>query len=129
MKRDMELVRRILIALESDEITEDQRYSGNWFEDVDEYVFYYHVKIMRQANLVECSIIPQGDGLPDKYLPFEITWDGHEFLDAVRNENIWSSLKDKLGKELATLPMGALMAVSLEAAKAWALEKLGLRAP
>ena len=96
MKRDMDLVRKILFQLEerSDEQQSDpMSFAGCSTEDI-----HYHIKIMYQAGLIEVI-----GGATDLYswVPLGLTWAGHDFLDAAREQTRWDKakhlVKDKAG--------------------------------
>ena len=92
MKRDLDLVRKILFAMEEDEkrieFDEDSpvKVDGYKRETVG-----YHMKIMAQAGLlhVDLSEIPQFTTINDMQMPkqyfsyYSISWNGHEFLSSV----------------------------------------------
>ena len=90
MKRDMELVRKILLALEE---RDDDSKEFN-MEDVDNKTLRYHLKIMEQAGLVDVDIKPAGDNM--FWIYASITWFGHEYLSSIKNDNIWSKTKEEL---------------------------------
>ena len=89
MKRDMELVRKILFALES-----SQRNAA--FEGYDENTVKYHEALVIEAGLAEGSTIKSGMGnreVPAAVMLTKLTWAGHEFLDTVRNDTVWAKTK------------------------------------
>ena len=94
MKRDMDLVREILIAIECSE-------DGNLNFDALEYErqqVYLHIELMKEHGLVDAVIIPDDDGPEHEILMCKIerlTWDGHDFLDKIRDESIWEQAKRK----------------------------------
>ena len=91
MKRDMDLVRKILFVVEESE-------SGNikldrLGDDLDRV--YRHVELMDECGLVKATIIPSGSG-PERILHCTVerlTWKGHDFLDKARDESIWREAK------------------------------------
>lgn len=93
MKRDMDLLRKILL-----EIEEDPRAIGvGWIElevpghERDEVS--YHVRLLADAGLVAAAALSEG-GLDWTYWkPTRLTWSGHEFLNLVRQENTWAAAK------------------------------------
>lgn len=90
MKRDMDLVRSILLAVEQlpfDGSFHDISVPGHTEEEVT-----YHVKLLHDAGLIEATDLSSRDGVCWK--PKNPTYQGHEFLDAARNDNIWSAAKD-----------------------------------
>jgi hypothetical protein len=47
-------------------------------------------------------------------LPVTITWAGHDFLDAVRNDTVWAKVKTQLKDHSVTLPFVLLQALALK---------------
>lgn len=111
MKRDMELVRKILLHMENDEFA-GRPYEGSWIDGVDETTFFYHVNLMEQANLIKATSYKLGDDRGIAYYPIAITWDGHEFLDAVRDNGVWSKVKKKVGPAIASMPIKVITTVA-----------------
>ena len=94
MKRDMDLARLILLKIE--ETGDDPRL---WIDlEIPNYTsesVSYHVMILNEAGLIEaCDLSTMGRG-NSIWRPKRLTWSGHEFLDAARNESIWNKAKEK----------------------------------
>jgi hypothetical protein len=97
MKRDMELVRQILLKTEQNTEVDgwiDLDIEGHAPEEVS-----YHVKLLADAGLLEAQDLTTTEEF--EWKPKSLTWNGHEFLDAARNETIWKKtteiVKDKGG--------------------------------
>ena len=93
MKRDMDLVRSILLAIEASE--DDPR---GWvelasLEDRSDTEVSYHVKLMDQAGLIEADDLSTRGEDGFQWQAKGLTWDGHEFLDAARNNSLWERAK------------------------------------
>ena len=94
MKRDMDLVREILIAIERSE-------DGNLNFDALGYErqqVYLHIELMKERGLVDAVIIQEDDGPEHGILMCKVerlTWDSHDFLNEVRDESIWEQAKRK----------------------------------
>jgi hypothetical protein len=84
----------------------------------------YHNHLLIQARLAEgVDNTGRGDESPSAMLS-RVTWEGHEFLDAARDEGVWRDAKEK-----TTRVGGAVaMAVMVELLKDSALRRLGLKA-
>lgn len=93
MQRDMDLIRDLLRAIEQNPtmdgstdfaIAEPEHVgiSGHSMEEVS-----YHLRLLSQAGFIDSS----AHGLIIRGL----TWDGHEFLDNIKNDNIWSKVKQQ----------------------------------
>jgi hypothetical protein len=96
MKRDMDLIRKMLLKIESDEhafapdTIEIPSYTQ---EQID-----YHALLLGEAGL---AIIKETTGFGDKSpqaIIIRLTWAGHEFLDSAREHQIWNQAKDSIGK-------------------------------
>jgi hypothetical protein len=89
MKRDMEIVRNLLLRAEAAE--------GS--VSINDPVETYHVRIMIQAGLVEGRISEEitSDAPRHSYI-HNLTWTGHDFLDAARNDTAWRTVKEKVLK-------------------------------
>jgi hypothetical protein len=95
MKRDLDLVREILLAVEaSDEIP------LRWVEldhlGRPQGEIAYHVVLMAEAGLLEAqNLVTMQRYL---WLPKRLTWRGHEFLDAIREPEVWRRTKEGVAK-------------------------------
>lgn len=96
MKRDMDLVRTILFALaDSDEPL--------WSTDLvtDEYsrdIIGYHFLILDEAGLIVANVKATDDDPYYIAVASRLTWEGNDFLDAVRDESIWKRVRSTIGK-------------------------------
>ena len=103
MKRDMELVRGILIAGRDSE----KSLNSNEIHTALDKVFpdgpkwsnrqiFYNAKIMEEAGLISVNIVPYGD-VGGAFTNLQVSWDGQEFLDNVSNPPVWEKVKQKAG--------------------------------
>ena len=121
MKRDMDLVREILIAIERSE-------DGNLNFDALGYErqqVYLHIELMKEHGLVDAMIAQANDGPKHEILMCKIerlTWDGHDFLDKIRDESIWEQAKRKCFNEIGGLSIDFLKICLIDVAK----KKIGI---
>lgn len=96
----MELIRLQLLRVEGDQpvpelhgYTEEQR--------------IYHMALCIEAGLVDGVIRSDGNGYPNGTVAIRLTWKGHEFLDAARNNTIWKKALGHIKKAgiQVTLPV------------------------
>lgn len=124
MKRDMDLVRDILIKIEA-----DPAFNGNHARGVsavsmgiteytDQEVIYNAVQLV-EAGYLEGNVRMAHAG---QVIVTKLTWRGHEYLDATRDPDIWEKTKAK-AKSVTSVGVGML----LEIAKAEIKAKLGLQ--
>ena len=92
MKRDMDLCRRILLAAESSPA--DKWVVGFPFSDeYGEHLVGEHVALLADAGLVDANITRYYGGGMDFTIK-NLTWAGHDFLDAARDEGRWAKRKN-----------------------------------
>ena len=90
MKRDMDLVRAILLELERAE-----GYASHPFliDGQAESAVGFHCHLMLQAGLITGQETTAfGDPSPSA-MPLCITWEGYEFLEAARSATLWGRAK------------------------------------
>ena len=69
-----------------------------------EDIIYALVKL-REAGYIRC-IVEEKDNYMDKLSPYDITYEGHEFLRNVKEDQVWSTIKkviEKVGSTSLTL--------------------------
>jgi hypothetical protein len=91
MKRDMNLIRLLLLETEGEEPKPD-------LSDFSEGQRIYHSALLIEAKLVQGVIRTDANGLPNGTVRVRLTWAGHEFLDAARNDMIWKKAEDRIKK-------------------------------
>lgn len=122
MTRDMELIRTILLKVEADPKFDGSYHSAGAAslgitDHTDEEVLYHLVMLVDAGFLVgNTKMARMGDVVVAK-----LTWNGHEFLDAIRDPDIWSKTKER-AKGVASIGLGLVW----ELAKAEIKVRLGL---
>ncbi|WP_428642599.1 DUF2513 domain-containing protein [Roseibium sp.] len=112
MKRDMALVRTILFALEASKDNEPA--SVHLPHNVDDLHMNYHIRLMKEGGLIH-AIEMSRSMYPTAWVPHTLTWAGHEFLDAVRDPDIWNAVQDLESRSQLPLPISIIEAFALDA--------------
>jgi hypothetical protein len=112
MKRDMELVREILLQTEAS--PDVKGIAELDIENHSEDEVSYHVKIMAEAGLV--TAIDLSTGMTFCWRPSGLTWQGHEFLDAIRNDTVWSKAKEIVTEKGGAIPFAVLQQLVIKIA-------------
>lgn len=86
----MDLVRQILFALEK--MPPGEVFEFDSLGDVPAAQVDYHLELMIDNNLVKLY-----DKMRDS-ASVRLTWEGHEFLESVRDEQRWEKVKAELSK-------------------------------
>jgi hypothetical protein len=96
MRRDMDLVREILLTAEG--LPAEGGYIDPLPGHPDELV-RYHLRIMQQAGLLDAQFtVHEGTAHEAMWLD-GLTWAGHEFLDAARDNTRWKAAIRKVRGE------------------------------
>ena len=103
MKRDMNLVRAILLIVENHEQEyleqiDVRRGLAQQFPEekwTDEQLVA-HVKMMREARVVEAEI-RKFVGANEAFHSLRLTWEGQEFVADARDSKVWETVKSKGG--------------------------------
>ncbi len=91
MERNWDLVRKILVKLEGLS-TLQSRLDPSDVEGYDKEFVSYHMHLMDQAGLIKAKCT-SGSSPSLHCVALSLTWEGHEFLDKVRNDTIWNTVK------------------------------------
>lgn len=106
MQRDMDLIRAILLEVEKNASLAGcpVQIAGRTREEL-----YYNAMQAKDAGFIEAKFAP---GSPDFHV-IRLTYAGHEFLDALRNDPTWNKTKQIVIEKTGTLTMeGLKLAVS-----------------
>lgn len=129
MKRDLDLIRHILLTLESDDFSQKTRYTvGTFVDDTlsDEsddrrqnspYTQEFarvsgHINLLLDEGFIEATVFPQLNAGYDDFIIERMTSLGHDYLDSVRDENVWSKTKEKLGSMINTVSLATITDVA-----------------
>ena len=115
MKLDKDLVRDILLALESDEDAFGWKELS--FDDHTQVEIAYHVCILAEGGIL--TAMDSGNLNVYDWRAQRLTYNGHEFLDTIRDDEVWKLTKDTAKKA----GVGGLKFL-FEVAKSYAKQKL-----
>ena len=114
MKRDLDLIREILLQVEARGPKQSMEVE---IEGRDRNEIFGHVQLLEEAGFVEVTFT----GGPTSWVS-RITWDGHEFLDSVRDSDVWVKVTNKMKEVGGTASFDIVKALAIGFVK----EKLGL---
>ena len=124
MKRDMDLVRSIMLRVADS----DEPISIHELVDVehDKQLVGYHVSIMKEAGLVRGSIMSADDDPYYSCLISSLTWEGNDFLDAIRNETVWGKTKSAISKTVGSATFEMVKSVAAKIGEAMLMAQIGI---
>ena len=110
----MDLIREILLQVEERKSSNELTLVNVDGRSRDEICG--HVQMLEEAGYV--------DGASYESVPMivRLTWDGHEFLDSIRDPKVWAKVTGKLKEVGGTAPLDIVKALAIGYVK----EKLGL---
>lgn len=119
MKLDKDLVREILLAIEASDAPPVGWINLDLPGRSPEFVSY-HVMLLAEAGLIEAQDLTTMRSF--EWQPKRLTYQGHEFLETIRDGEVWR--RTKAGAEKAG---GAGIAFIWELAKAYGKQVVGER--
>ena len=100
MKRDMELIRKILLAIEASD--------SGWaprplqIEGYDDHAVGYHALLLVEAGLCEGDVTTSSGSKGPEGMITRLKWEGHDFLEAAKEPSRWEQAKKTIGEKLGT---------------------------
>jgi Hypothetical protein (DUF2513) len=119
MKRDMDVIRTMLLQIEADDDLKLLHTKKPTDSDVYQVLQLCEAKLIVGVVVVECM---GGEWILQQTMRPRLTWEGHEFLDAARSESVWNDAKKKIGKALGSVSVTVLKQLLTQLAK----QQLGL---
>lgn len=114
MKRDLNFIRTILTTC------------ADSMEPVDAATFVdaehplslvvYHFQLLKDAGLARVTITPAWDGMKRATVD-ALTWDGQDFLDAVRSETVWNETRKRIATGAGSVAFTVVKDVASSVAK------------
>jgi hypothetical protein len=114
MKRDMELIRELMLAIESQDGDENTDLEPAGY---DESQIDYHLELLIEAGLVVGEVHHMMGGNRPVMRIERLSWEGHEFLDNARNEPVWKETMKTVKEKGGSVAVGVLTQILASVAK------------
>lgn len=125
MKRDMDLVRCILITVEkADGEVGDAQLLDCAEGSMERLAF--HVELLQSHGLLDADVFCDGMGDPMSLSVSGLTWDGYDYLDAIRSPKVWNGAKDAISKAVGDTSLSVVKDVCVAFATALVKQQLGI---
>ena len=95
MKRDMELIREILLLIEERQhATSDDllKVIGETQENADRIAYHLDM-LVEEAGYIKGVAVMGMSNYGHGYMMLELTWSGHEFVDTLRDQTVWEKTR------------------------------------
>ena len=100
MRRDMDLVRLLLLRAEGEQAVDLLPYS-------EEQVNYHESMLYREGFIKGVPILGGS-----RILAPELVWKGHDFLDDIRDDRIWQATMKQVGQQVGSASLEVIKAVA-----------------
>ncbi|MFT7577075.1 MAG: DNA-binding transcriptional ArsR family regulator [Alphaproteobacteria bacterium] len=90
MKRDMDLIRTILLKIEDKSMDSATTVD---IANVSRATTDYHLKLMVEAGLIDAGERQDRERKFEAWWVNDLTWRGHEILDTIRDPEVWRKTK------------------------------------
>ena len=90
MKRDLDLVRQLMLQIEALPAAPPVQYRMSEIEDP---VLLAHLEMLIEAGLVNGRISRSQGARGDVISVSGLTWQGHEWIEMVRSQSLWNEVK------------------------------------
>ena len=105
MKRDYELTRKILLEVEAN--------NGQCLVYSNPHETY-QCAIMKDAGLLDGLIHENAEAFVSR-----LTCEGHNFLDSIREENVWKKIKKEIGDKAGQVSFEILRDLAISASRSF----------
>ena len=124
MTRDMELIRKIIVAIRA---REDAGLGSIDIPDTDPAILARHLELLIKAGLLEGEISWAYNAPYPKVLVKDLTWEGHDFASAVSDDQVWAKIKNKFSpSQLAGMTLGIIKEIGVSLLTELAKAQAGL---
>lgn len=115
MERNWDTIRESLLAVEA--LEPDTALTLSDFDSSRSYDISYHIELLEEAGLIHASISKTLGSGPTQFHVYRLTWQGHELLDAIRNDTIWNKTKTSITEKSGSMTFDLIKTVAAELAK------------
>lgn len=115
MKRNWEIIREILIRLESSE-TPNSVVDARSVDGYPEQEVAYNIRLLGEGGYIQANIAEScdGDGEISAALACRLTHSGHELLDIMRSNSVWERIKDEFKKKGVEMTLSLVVTAGRE---------------
>ena len=101
MKRDLDLIRDILLTIENS-TNKISIYELSDTLNVSPDIIFYQITLLREANFIIAHggirVITPTSRRYESFRVYRLTFTGHDYLDAIRDNRVWAATKSELSK-------------------------------
>jgi hypothetical protein len=115
MNRNWDTIKEILTRLEDLTLEENALQLSSFSNDRSAEISY-HMVLMIEAGLVNGEMSKVLNRTPHDFFARRLTWQGHEFLDSIRDDNVWQKTKKSFASSGLSMTIDLVKAVATDIA-------------
>jgi hypothetical protein len=118
MKLNMSLVRELLFFLEKKQDVRSIQYTEIEIPGYVTSEIGVHLSRMYEAGFISGEVIRSSstNECIIEVIPFDLTWEGHQFLNAIRSDTVWNAVMEKMAT-VGSFSLSILKELAIEYAK------------
>ncbi len=124
MKRNWDLIRDILTRLEETKVEEGSLNLSSFPQDKTADISY-HMELLMEAGLVKGQMSKEIGRGPHAFFATRLTWQGHEFLDAIRSDTVWQKTKKSFINQGISMTFDLIKSVASDVATSYLKGTIG----
>lgn len=125
MTRNWDIIRKLLTRLESLPNTDASLRLAD-FPDEQAYEYSYHAELLIEAGLVVGQMSRTIGTGPTEFILRRLTWEGHEFVDAVQSDTVWEETKETFAAKGLAMTFDLVKSIATEISVAWLRSATGV---
>lgn len=116
MKRNLDLIRHILLTTEDSNASELKvnDYVTNQYSIKE---ISYHITLLIEADYIIALRADNLGSLYPEYIVQRLTYKGHDFLDTIRNDNVFNKTKTVVKSTVGTTALTLVKEIAVNCAK------------
>jgi hypothetical protein len=125
MTRDMELIRRIILEIQSWKDVTPRKIK---FDGVENDILMRHLEMLKQEGMIDALFHhATANAVPDLVYITDLTWSGHDFAESIKHDGVWDKIKSSFSAEnMVSLPLSVIKDIGVGLLKEWAKKQVGL---
>ena len=124
MKRNWDTIREILTKLEAVTVDVGHLQLSSFTAEQAEEISY-HMELLMEAGLVSGEMSKTIGRGPYNFIASRLTWQGHEFLDAIRSDTVWQKTKKSFVSSGLSMTFDLVKSVASDVAAAYLKSAVG----
>ena len=124
MKRNWDIIRDMLTQLEEFKNEEGCLNLLSFPQDKHAEISY-HMELLMEAGLINGQMLEEFGPEPQNFFANRLTWQGHEFLDAIRSDPVWQKTKKSFLSQGISMTFDLVKSVASDVAASYLKSTIG----